>query len=456
MDKTFVGHRLRQLIADRALSQVEVARLLEISPSYLNQLLHNSRPLTVPVLLKITEVFGVDASFFAHDDAHRLLAELREVFSDLGAPVPTELAGSSPDAARAVIALHRRYREASEQLTLLTGDSEDAVSVTMPHEDARDFFYERQNYIAVLDEPAEQLAQECRLRRGEVRTVLTERLAAHGIRVSRLETADERHRYDPATRVLHLSTGLRPGQQAFRMAVQVAYAEHGDLLTSLAAEVRNPQSRTLTRIGLANYFAAAFILPYKDFLATAESFRYDVERLTDHYGLGFETICHRLSTLQRPRSRGVPFSFIRIDRAGNMSKRQSATGFHFSRTGGTCPLWNIYEAFSAPGRVLRQIAVMPDGRGYFWIARTVTRRPHRWGTPTKTYAVGLGCELRHASRLIYSAGLDLDDHEAAVPIGPGCKTCPRIGCAQRAFPQVGRTLAIDENHSTFSPYPVHD
>ncbi|SCE61762.1 hypothetical protein GA0115253_109744 [Streptomyces sp. Termitarium-T10T-6] len=182
--------------------------------------------------------------------------------------------------------------------------------------------------------------------------------------------------------------------------------------------------------------------------------RYDIERLTDRFGLGYETVCHRLSTLQRPRLRGVPFSFVRVDRAGNMSKRQSATGFHFSRAGGTCPLWNVYEAFAAPGRIHVQIAAMPDGQRYLWTARAVTRHRGGWGEPGKTFAIGLGCEIRHAGRLVYSDGLDLDNASAATPIGMGCRICERLDCPQRAVPPLGQPLAIDENSSTFVPYPV--
>jgi predicted transcriptional regulator len=170
--------------------------------------------------------------------------------------------------------------------------------------------------------------------------------------------------------------------------------------------------------------------------------------------MSFETVCHRLSTLQRPRARGVPFSFVRVDRAGNVSKRLSATPFHFSRTGGTCPLWNVYEAFASPGKILTQIASMPDGHQYLWVARTVTRSPGRYGEPSKTFAIGLGCETRHASRVVYSAGLDIEDLEAATPIGMGCKMCERPACAQRAFPPLGRPLKVDQNRTTFIPYPV--
>lgn len=148
----------------------------------------------------------------------------------------------------------------------------------------------------------------------------------------------------------------------------------------------------------------------------------------------------------------MPFFFIRVDRAGNISKRQSATDFHFSRAGGTCPLWNVYEAFAQPGRILTQLAEMPDGRTYLWVARTVGRAVGGYGAPDKTFAIGLGCDLRHAGRLVYSKGLRLDDASVRTPIGAGCKICERSACPQRAFPPVVRPLAVNETRSSFLPY----
>jgi predicted transcriptional regulator len=194
-------------------------------------------------------------------------------------------------------------------------------------------------------------------------------------------------------------------------------------------------------------------LPYGSFLSAAEALRYDIDLLGQRFAVGFETVCHRLSTLQRPSAPGVPFFFVRVDRAGNISKRQSATHFHFSRAGGTCPLWNVYEAFAQPGRVLPQLARMPDSRTYLWIARTVRSAPSRgYGSPGKMFSIGLGCDVRHASRLVYAKGLDLADPDAATPIGMGCKVCERTECPQRAFPYVGRTLDVNENVSGFAPY----
>ncbi|MFD9371860.1 short-chain fatty acyl-CoA regulator family protein [Streptomyces sp. NPDC060020] len=464
MSKTYAGARLRRLREERRMSQAELARVLAISPSYLNQMEHDSRPLTVPVLLRLTEAFGVDPGFFSERDTSRLVADLREALATevaearVSASDLAELATRMPAVASVLLDLGRRGQLLAERLAG-AADGRDGVLDTprSPHEEIREFFYRRQNYLHDADLAAEELAREVGIRPGDVVRALSARLTdRHGVRLA--ADSDRLHHYDERARVLHVSSRLRPGQQAFRLATQLALLEYGEELDRLAAEDFPPGSAThgLARIGIANYFAAALILPYRAFHAAAEEFRYDIERLTDHFGLGHETVCHRLSTLQRPRLRGVPFSFVRVDRAGNMSKRQSATGFHFSRAGGTCPLWNVYEAFAAPGRIHVQVAAMPDGQRHLWTARAVTRHRGGWGEPGKTFAIGLGCEIRHASRLVYSDGLDLDNTAAATPIGMGCRLCERLDCPQRAVPPLGRTLAVDENSSTFIPYPVTD
>lgn len=468
MAKTFVGSRVRQLRGERGFSQAALAQMLDISPSYLNQIEHDVRPLSVAVLLRITEVFGVDATFFASQDDTRLVAELREALMDrdLGVDVDipeiADLVSTHPTMARAMVDLHRRYRLSTAQLAAATedrfSDGSGSGAITMPHEEVRDYFYTRQNYLHELDTAAEEFILRMHMRRSELSRELAERLSrVHHVRiVQRLELGDNvLHRYDPETRTLEIGGHLSSGQYVFKLAAELAYLEFGDLLESLVAEgnFTSEESVKLARMGLANYFAAAAVLPYGQFHAVAEDFRYDVERLSAYHSVSYETIAHRLSTLQRPSMRGVPLSFVRVDRAGNMSKRQSATGFHFSSSGGTCPLWNVYETFANPGKMLVQIAQMPDGRNYMWVARTVERRAARYGQPGKTFAIGLGCELRHANRLVYSEGLDLSGG-AATPIGSGCRVCERDNCPQRAFPALGRALDLDEHRSTVTPYVV--
>ena len=470
--KTFVGSRVRQLRSERGFSQAALAQMLDISPSYLNQIEHDVRPLTVAVLLRITEVFGVDATFFASQDDTRLVAELREVTMDrdldidVDLPEIADVVASHPALARAMVNLHRRYRLTTTQLAAVTEDrfsdgsgfSSGSGSITMPHEEVRDYFYQRQNYLHELDTAAEDLTIRMRMHRGELVRELSDRLTmVHGVHVVRRVDLGESvlHRYDPESKTLQISGHLSSGQTVFKMAAELAYLEFGDLIEKLVADGKftSEESTKLARLGLANYFAAATVLPYRQFHDVAENFRYDIERLSAFYSVSYETIAHRLSTLQRPSMRGVPFSFVRVDRAGNMSKRQSATGFHFSSSGGTCPLWNVYETFANPGKIGVQIAQMPDGRNYMWVARTVERRASRYGQPGKTFAIGLGCELRHAHRLVYSEGLDLSG-DNATPIGAGCRVCERDNCPQRAFPALGRALDINEHRSTVSPYLV--
>jgi predicted transcriptional regulator len=196
----------------------------------------------------------------------------------------------------------------------------------------------------------------------------------------------------------------------------------------------------LGRTALANYFAAPVLMPYRLFRDAAESTRYDVEVLKSRFGVSFEQVCHRLTTLRRAGAEGVPFHFIRVDIAGNISKRFSASGIHIARFGAACPRWNVYDAFGTPGMVRVQLSRMPDGGTFFCIARTTGHTntfttgglPHRIGQR----AVGLGCDVRHATRLIYADGLNLGDPQLITPIGVSCRTCPRTDCAERAMPSL--------------------
>jgi predicted transcriptional regulator/transcriptional regulator with XRE-family HTH domain len=465
--KTFVGIRLKRLREERGLTQLALAKTLGLSASYVNQLEKNQRPLTVSVLLKINEIFGVDVQLFSGGDDARLIADLREVFSDPTNREPVALAelkeigANMPALGRAVVALHRRWRDASEradamaaELGLGSGGVSSAPAM-MPYEQVRDFFYTRHNHFAELEEAAERLVENAGLTPGSMADGLERYLKAkHDVSVVRGDDEETVRRFFPDERVLQLSRRLESGRRAFQIATQIAFLEQASLIERLAAEAASGSREThaLARIGLANYFAGALLLPYGTFLAAAEKEAYDIERLASQFGVSFETVCHRASSLQRPGALGVPFFFVRVDRAGNISKRQSATDFHFSRVGGTCPLWNVYEAFAQPGRILRQVAQMPDGRTYLWIARTVHHGGRAYGDPGKTFAIGLGCDIRHADRLVYSKGLTLHDLAAATPIGAGCKVCERPSCPQRAFPTIGRPLIVDENSSQLMPY----
>ncbi|NLG55300.1 MAG: DUF2083 domain-containing protein [Rhodococcus sp.] len=469
MQKIYGGPRLRRLREERGITQLALARMLELSASYVNQIENDQRPLTMPVLLKIGAAFDIDPQFFAADSDARLAADVNEVLAESGA-APTaaaisELIARMPDVGRTLVTLHRRLHAATEQLEQygehIAAPTPQELAVPMPFEDVRDFFYDRRNHIAELDNAAEEMFAENHLQLGSLDTQLANILLRdHRISVSIRTDAPEdpgpKRVYNAAARTLTLSRRLTSGQRAFQLATQLAFLTQRDTIDAQVAkapQLTAPNSRDLARIGLANYFAGALVLPYTKFLDAAERVRYDIELLAVQFNVGFETVCHRLSTLQRPNRRGVPFFFVRIDRAGNISKRQSATAFHFSRVGGSCPLWVVHDAFATPGRIRRQIAQMPDGRTYLWIACTTEDGGHGFRAPERTFAVGLGCALTHASRLVYSDGLQIDNPAVTVPIGAGCKVCERPSCAQRAFPQIGRGVAVDVDVSSRLPYP---
>ncbi|QKT06762.1 DUF2083 domain-containing protein [Gordonia sp. X0973] len=467
MAKAFAGARLRRLREEHGISQAALARRLDLSTSYVNQLENDHRPLTVPVLLALGREFDLATDYFDSDADARLVGDLSEAaqhteFDGIGQAEIEELVARMPAVGRAMVGMHRRLVAATTELetyrATVNRDEEELPRAATAFEEVRDFFYDHKNYIHPLDVAAEEMFAELGLRIGG----LDEQLATvlerdHGIRVVLAEPGARSSRkrvYDPHTRVITLARHLRPGQRAFQLATQLAFLTQGATIDSLLGRAENlrPESVPVARVGLANYFAGALVLPYTRFHDAAEALRYDVELLGLRFEVGFETACHRLSTLQRPKQRGVPFIFVRTDRAGNISKRQSATAFHFSRVGGSCPLWVVHDAFTSPGRIATQVSSMPDGRSYFWLARTTDEPMQGYLRTRSGFAVGLGCDLAYADRLVYSTGIDLDDPRRIVPIGAGCKVCDRPDCAQRAFPQLGRPILVDDNVAESSPY----
>jgi predicted transcriptional regulator/transcriptional regulator with XRE-family HTH domain len=465
--KRFSGARLRRLRQERGLTQAALAQALNLSTSYVNQLENDQRPITVPVLIALTERFELPPQFFSSDTDARLVADLSDLFTEIGAEHGVtrgqieELVARMPEIGRSLVTVHRRLRDATGELdgyrSRATADTPLPLERPMPFEEVRDFFYDRNNYIGDLDVAAEQMSSESEMRRGELEVQLAEvmrdRLRIVVVIDDTLPETTKR-RYDAEAKVLRVARWLLPGQRAFQIATQLALLTQSDLISAVVAtdEQLSAESRGVARIGLANYFAGAFLLPYREFHSAAEELRYDIDLLARRFGVGFETVCHRLSTLQRPERRGVPFIFVRTDKAGNISKRQSATAFHFSQVGGSCPLWVVHDAFAQPGRIVRQVAQMPDGRSYFWVAKTTAPEGCGYLGQHKSFAIGLGCDLAYADKLVYSTGVVLDDPTTAVPIGAGCKICSREACSQRAFPYLGGRVVVDENAGSSLPY----
>lgn len=466
MARIFAGARIRALRQERGLTQSSLAQTLGFSTSYLNQLEHDHRPLTVTTLMRLVSVFGVSADYFSGDEAVRMAAALEQALArSLGRAADgtelRDLASRFPELAQDLLALSRMVTDDPEDLGSPSGGHR---ASGLPHEQVRDFFHANGNHFDEIDRAAEALADTLPAPRGERNAALRRLLKSrHGITVvGSPATPDRRGKllptrvYDPDRKVLALRVDLRAAQQAFQLGMQIAFLDYADLLDrALTDTVLLPgEAHDLARFGLAQYFAAALVLPYRTFLRAAQEVRYDIDLLGARFGTSFETTAHRLSTLQRQEARGVPFFLLRADRAGNISKRQSATAFHFSHRGGSCPLWVLHLAFDSPRQVVRQVASMPDGRCYLWVARALSRPTGGFGSPPTEYSIGLGCDLAEAHQLVYGDGLGLEPDQAT-PIGPGCRTCPRDDCLHRAFPSVGRAIAVDENRTPAVPY-VYD
>jgi predicted transcriptional regulator/transcriptional regulator with XRE-family HTH domain len=463
--KLFLGGRLKRLRRDLGLTQTAMAADLAVSPSYLNHIERNQRPVSAQLLLKLAETYDVDLRTLGQAGGAASEATLSEAFADpmfTGLAIPrheiVQLAEDQPAVADAVLRLYRAFsdrRTRDRAEADITGGGEES-----PADRVREYVQSRQNHFPELDALGEALAAALEAESpGEpFEARARARLQArHGLSVRTLPAevmVEWTRRYDPHRKRLLLSETLGPSSRAFAVAFQLALAEHDAELTALAAaaDVPDDPTRRLLKVSLANTLAAAVLMPYAAFQALAEASGYDIARLQARFGVSFEQAAHRLTTLSRPTARGVPFFLMRVDQAGNISKRFAAGPFPFSRFGGACPRWRLHSAFRTPGRIVTQIVETPDGKRWFTLARTVERQGQDPFTEGQDLAIGLGCELRHAHRLIYARGLDLQAPEAT-PIGPACRLCHRHPCAERAAPPVDRALTVDDWSKSVSPYP---
>jgi len=450
---------------DEGLTQAAMAKRLGISASYLNLIEHNHRPLTAALLLELARVFQIDLASFSEDDQARLYEDLMEAFADdlftdsgLKAADVQGLLDASPEVGRAVSSLYRAYRSALDDRRALVervSDMDEAMEAEparLPSEEVSDFLQEHRNHFASLEQGADALVAAAAARHGQLLTGLGRHLERrHGVSIE-VVPADESggavRVFDPESRKLVLSEVLPPRSRLFQLAHQLTLLELHDELNALVQNsptLVSSDGRALARVALANYTAGAVLMPYGPFVEAARSLRYDIEVLGHRFRTSFEQICHRLTTLGRPGDEGVPFHMVRVDIAGNISKRFSASGIRFARYSGACPRWNVHAAFMQPGFIRTQLSHMPDGTTYFCIARTVRREGGGFRVPQSRLAIGLGCGVEHARDLVYADGVELDNLGASVPIGPTCRLCERSDCRQRAFPPLQQRLNVDEN-----------
>ncbi len=459
--KIYAGASLRETRGRAGLTQRAFADRLGVSLPYLSQRENNHRPVSAGVLLRLASEFSVDLGAMAVGDADRMVLDMAEALADplFDSPPPRAdlrlAATNAPAFARAFLDLYRAHREGQERLAAmdeaLGAGAQNATS--SPWEEVRDFFHYCDNYIDAVDRAAEHFARQ----RPEA-TPLQAAIAAlsdRGIDVAMAELGSGPVYLREGKRIT-LNATAAPATQAFQLLHLLALETRGDLLeaTLERARFRSPSARNIARLGLANYFAGAAMMPYARFLESARTQRHDLERLAHLFHASLEQVAHRLSTMQRGGNRGVPFFFVRVDQAGTITKRHSATRMQFARFGGACPLWNVHQAFETPGRFLRQLAETPDGKRYLLLARDVSKPGGAFGAPVRRFAIGLGCEISHAREMIYADGLDVGNPQLFEPIGVSCRICPRPNCHQRSVPPMDRHIRIPQDRPGPLPYEI--
>ena len=429
-----------------------MALRLQISPSYLNLIERNQRPVTARVVVRLMSEFAFDPRELAADAAvgglEGLVRRLNdERFADLGIDrhEADEFLSSSPQIAAAFARLYDMAR--GDQ-----GEGEEPLTA------ARREVERWRNHFADLDHAAEALSDEMRLSRGDLAVALAERLRDKhqlSVRILPREVMPRaRRRLDLHARQVQLAEMLAPESRAFELALQLAALEQREPIAHLVAgaKLADVGAGELLALHLESYFAAALIMPYGRFLRACEATGYDLPVLQRRFGVSFEQLAHRLTTLQRVGQRGLPFFMLRIDRAGQVSKRfLGASGAVFLESDHTCPLWCASRAFERPGETLVQaVALAETGAGpshWLCLARAGS------GDPFARFAVVLGLDASLAGDLACARGVGLA-RETAVPIGPGCRLCHVADCPQRSLPPLGARLALDRVQRSSAALPV--
>lgn len=458
--KIFAGPRIRRLRNGIGLTQTAMAEALAISPSYLNLIERNQRPLTVQILLKLASVYQIDLEELQGETTGTVQA-LREVFADplLSGELPgeqelIEVADAAPNAAAGVVKLYRAYREQAGRLTDLSGllareGQATALSgAQLPIDEVRGTLERWPNHFPIIEEAAEAFHAALGSP-DDLSSALREWLRKeHGIVVRLLPVhvmPNLRRRYDRHSMRLFLSERLTAFDQLREIAQEASLLAFGD---ALAAELdglglSGDEARRIARFELARYAAHAVMMPYRAFLQAAARARYNLDGLRTRFRVSYEQAATRVTTLARPGASGIPFFMMEIDAAGNRLRRAGAQGFPLSRFGGGCPKLDIHSAFAQPGQVLVATVEMPDGMRFLTVSRTLDGLQGSFDERLRRTAMLVGCELTAAGDVVYADAFPVGKL-GPVPIGPACRLCERSGCLARAEPPLTRPLGLDE------------
>ncbi len=464
-----IGPKIKTFRRQFGMQANKLAEKLNISPSYLTLIEGGKRKIDAGLLLRICQELKIEVSDLTNKSDVNLANNISELLDDklfedldiLG-PEVKDLANTNPKIGKALIRLgdilKKKDHELINKIEKLSGKIVDSRKSSFPGEVIADFLQENKNYFPKLENFASKIFDKlkennrtryislCNFLKSEYGITVIDIIPEEGKTFSKI--------FNKKNKELILSDYISLETKKLYAASQIAQEGAVDEINRLIETFNFPseESKKLTKVALLNYCGAAILMPYKLFHAECKKLKYDLELLQNIFATSFEQVTHRVTCLNDPNLPGVPFHFLRVDVAGNISKRLSLSGIEIPRYGGACPRWNVYSAFSRPGVIQAAVSKMSNGEKYVCIARTVEKGIGRYGQKKSILSIGLGCEAKYAKDFVYTENLDINDRKSEIPVGVSCRTCDRLDCSQRAFPPLHKKFDVDINSRGVSVY----
>ena len=464
-----IGPKIKAFRRKLGIQANKLADQLGISPSYLNLIEGGKRKIDGDLLLKVCQELKIELSDLAVKSDLNLVNDISELLDDqlfedldiLG-PEIKDLVNTNPKIARALIKLGDNFKQKDHEIINrvenLSGKIIDSRKTAFPGEIVSDFLQENKNYFPKLEDFANSVFEKIQINNRSTYFGLCEFLKKeYGILVKDVLPEEGK----PFSKIffknkkeLLLSDYVALETKKLYVASQIAHEGAINDINEYLSKFTFPseESKKVTKVALLNYCGAAILMPYKLFHHECMKNKYDLELLQNTFATTFEQIAHRVTCLQDPKLPGIPFHFLRVDIAGNISKRFSLSGIEIPRYGGACPRWNVYSAFTRPGVIQAAVSKMSNGEKYVCIAKTVEKGVGRYGETKSMLSIGLGCEAKYAKEFVYTENLNVNDKKTEIPIGVSCRTCDRLDCSQRAFPPLHKKFDVDINTRGVSVY----
>ena len=464
-----IGPKIKAFRRQLGIQANKLAEQLGISPSYLNLIEGGKRKIDGDLLLKVCQELKIELSDLTTKSDLNLannISELLddELFEDLDilGPEVKDLVNTNPKIARALIKLGDNFKQKDHEMINkvenLSGKIIDNRKASFPGEVISDFLQENKNYFPKLEEFANTIFDKvqqsnrtryialCEFLKSEYSITVKDIIPEEGKPFSKI--------YKKNKKELWLSDYVSLETKKLYAAAQIANEGAMQEINECLSKFKFPseESKKLTQVALLNYCGAAILMPYKLFHSECKKLKYDLELLQNTFATSFEQVAHRVTCLQDPKLPGIPFHMLRVDIAGNISKRFSLSGIEIPRYGGACPRWNVYSAFTRPGVIQAAVSKMTNGEKYVCIAKTVEKGVGRFGRSKSILSIGLGCEAKYAKDFICTENIDITDKKTEIPIGVSCRTCDRLDCSQRAFPPLHKKFDVDVNSRGVSVY----